>query len=288
MIPSQLREALSAPRVREFAFGNEDFEALRKLVKELTGINLSDQKRELVYGRLARRLRALHLRSFAEYRDLLAGDGGKEIGEFCNAITTNLTSFFRESHHFDYLREQVLLPRINDRAASRRVRIWSAGCSTGEEPYSLAMTILETVPDLRSWDIKILATDLDSDVLSRAQRGVYAADRVRNMGAQRLTRFFVERRGRDGPCYEVAPDLMSLITFKQLNLMHPLPMKGPLDVIFCRNVVIYFDKDTQRELFARVAHLQRPGNLLFLGHSESLFKVSESYSPIGKTIYRRC
>jgi chemotaxis protein methyltransferase CheR len=288
MIPSQLREALSAPRVREFAFGNEDFEALRKLVKELTGINLSDQKRELVYGRLARRLRALHLRSFAEYRDLLAGDGGREIGEFCNAITTNLTSFFRESHHFDYLREQVLLPRINDRAASRRVRIWSAGCSTGEEPYSLAMTILETVPDLRTWDIKILATDLDSDVLSRAQRGIYAADRVRNMGAQRLTRFFVERRGRDGPCYEVAPDLMSLITFKQLNLMHPLPMKGPLDVIFCRNVVIYFDKDTQRELFARVAHLQRPGNLLFLGHSESLFKVSESYSPIGKTIYRRC
>jgi chemotaxis protein methyltransferase CheR len=288
MIPSQLREALSAPRVREFAFGNEDFEALRKLVKELTGINLSDQKRELVYGRLARRLRALHLRSFADYRDLLASDGGKEIAEFCNAITTNLTSFFRESHHFDYLREQVLLPRLNDRSASRRLRIWSAGCSTGEEPYSLAMTILESIPDLRTWDIKILATDLDSDVLSRARRGVYAADRVRNLGAQRLTRFFVERRGRDGPCYEVAPDLVSLITFKQLNLMHPLPMKGPLDAIFCRNVVIYFDKDTQRELFARVAHLQRPGNLLFLGHSESLFKVSESYSPIGKTIYRRC
>jgi chemotaxis protein methyltransferase CheR len=288
MIPSQLREALSVPRVREFAFGNEDFEALRKLVKELTGINLSDQKRELVYGRLARRLRALHLRSFVEYRDLLASDGGKEISEFCNAITTNLTSFFRESHHFDYLREQVLQARLNDRNAPRRLRIWSAGCSTGEEPYSLAMTILESIPDLRTWDIKILATDLDSDVLGRAQRGVYAADRVRALGPQRVTQFFAERRGRDGPCYEVKPDLMSLITFKQLNLMHPLPMKGPLDVVFCRNVVIYFDKDTQRELFARVSRLQRPGNLLFLGHSESLFKVSESYSPIGKTIYRRC
>jgi chemotaxis protein methyltransferase CheR len=289
MLPSQLREALSATtRVREFAFGNEDFEALRKLVKELTGINLSDQKRELVYGRLARRLRALHLRSFAEYRDLLASDGGKEIAEFCNAITTNLTSFFRESHHFDYLRDHVLLPRAAERGASRRLRIWSAGCSTGEEPYSLAMTILENVPDLRSWDIKILATDLDSDVLGRAQRGVYAADRVRPLGPQRLSRFFVERRGRDGPAYEVTPELMSLITFKQLNLMHSLPMKGPLDVIFCRNVVIYFDKDTQRELFARVAYLQRPGDLLFLGHSESLFKVSESYSPIGKTVYRRC
>ena len=287
MIPTQLRDALAAPRQREFVFSNEDFEALRRLVKELTGINLTDQKRELVYGRLARRLRALHLRTFAEYRDLLAGDGGKEISEFCNAITTNLTSFFRESHHFDYLREHVLQARAAARTGSRRLRIWSAGCSTGEEPYSLAMTVLEAIPDLRTWDIKILATDLDSDVLAKAQRGIYAPDRVRPLGPQRLSRFFVERRGKDGPVYEVAPDLTSLITFRQLNLMHSLPMKGPLDVIFCRNVVIYFDKDTQRELFARVSHLQRPGDLLFLGHSESLFKVSESYTPIGKTIYRR-
>ena len=288
MISNQLREALSAPRVREFAFSDADFEALRRLVKDLTGINLSDQKRELVYGRLARRLRALHLRTFAQYRDLLDSDGGQEIGELCNAITTNLTSFFRESHHFDYLREHVLQARAAQRNATRRMRIWSAGCSTGEEPYSLAISVMEALPDLRTWDIKILATDLDSDVLSRAQRGIYTADRVRNLGPQRLSRFFVERRGRDGPCYEVIPELMSLITFRQLNLMHPLPMKGPLDVIFCRNVVIYFDKDTQRQLFARVAHLQRPGDLLFLGHSESLFKVSESYNPIGKTIYRRC
>jgi chemotaxis protein methyltransferase CheR len=287
MISNQLRDALAAPRVREFVFGNEDFEALRKLVKELTGINLTDQKRELVYGRLARRLRALHLRTFAEYRDLLASDGGREISELCNAITTNLTSFFRESHHFDYLREQVLQPMVANRAAQRRVRIWSAGCSTGEEAYSLAMTVVESFPELRTWDVKILATDLDSDVLAKAQRGVYTADRVRSIGPQRLSRFFVEKRGREGPCYEVSPELTALITFKQLNLMHPLPMKGPLDAIFCRNVVIYFDKDTQRELFARVAQLQRPGNLLFLGHSESLFKVSESYTPIGKTVYRR-
>jgi chemotaxis protein methyltransferase CheR len=287
MISNQLREVLSAPRVREFAFSDEDFEALRKLVKELTGINLTDQKRELVYGRLARRLRALHLRTFAEYRDRLHSDGSQEIGELCNAITTNLTSFFRESHHFDYLREHVLQPRAAERSPLRRIRIWSAGCSSGEEPYSIAMTVMEAVPDLRYWDIKILATDLDSDVLARAQRGVYAADRVLALSPQRLSRFFRERRGRDGTCYQVVPELMSLITFKQLNLMHHLPMKGPLDVIFCRNVVIYFDKDTQRELFARVAHLQRPRDLLFLGHSETLFKVSESYNPIGKTIYRR-
>lgn len=288
MIPTQLRDALAAPRAREFDFGDEDFDALRKLVKDLTGINLSDQKRELVYGRLARRLRALHLRTFAEYRELLASDGGREMGEFCNAITTNLTSFFRESHHFDHLREQVLQPLLANRGGARRVRIWSAGCSTGEEPYSIAMTVLESLPDPRGWDIKILATDLDSDVLAKAQRGAYAADRMRSMNPQRLQRFFVESRGRDGPGYQVTQELQSLITFKQLNLMHALPMKGPLDVIFCRNVVIYFDKDTQRELFARVAHLQRPGDLLFLGHSESLFKVSESYTPIGKTIYRRC
>jgi chemotaxis protein methyltransferase CheR len=288
MISDQLRDALAAPRAREFEFGDQDFDALRKLVKDLTGINLSDQKRELVYGRLARRLRALHLRTFAEYRELLASDGGVEISEFCNAITTNLTSFFRESHHFDHLREHVLQPLVASRGGSRRVRIWSAGCSTGEEPYSIAMTVLETLPDLRTWDVKILATDLDSDVLARAQRGVYAGDRMRNMNPKRLERFFLESRGRDGPSYQATQELQSLITFKQLNLMHALPMKGPLDVIFCRNVVIYFDKDTQRELFARVARLQRPRDLLFLGHSESLFKVSESYTPIGKTIYRRC
>ena len=195
MISNQLREALSAPRAREFEFGNEDFEALRKLVKEITGINLSDQKRELVYGRLARRLRVLHLRTFAEYRDLLASDGGREIGEFCNAITTNLTSFFRESHHFEYLRDQVLQPMVANRVASRRVRIWSAGCSTGEEAYSLAMTVIEAIPDLRTWDVKILATDLDSDVLAKAQRGIYAAERVRAIGPQRISRFFAERRG---------------------------------------------------------------------------------------------
>jgi chemotaxis protein methyltransferase CheR len=281
-----LHDTQTMSRLREFEFGNDDFEALRKLVKQLTGINLSDQKRELVYGRLARRLRALQLRSFAEYRDVLAQDGGREIAQFCNAITTNLTAFFREPHHFDYLRDHVLAPMVASGTA-RRLRIWSAGCSTGEEPYSLAMTVLEALPDLRRWDVRILATDLDSDVLERGRRGVYTEERFKNMTLQRRSRFFTEHRGRDGSSYEATPELKSLITFKQLNLMGPLPMRGPLDAIFCRNVVIYFDKDTQRDLFARVAQLQRPGNLLFLGHSESLFKVSDDYALIGKTVYRR-
>jgi chemotaxis protein methyltransferase CheR len=287
LIPNFLRDTVTVNRLREFAFGNEDFEALRTLVKQLTGINLSDQKRELVYGRLARRLRALQLRSFAEYRELLASDGGREIVELCNAITTNLTAFFREPHHFEYLREHVLKPLAADSTASRRLRIWSAGCSTGEEPYSIAITLLETLQDLRRWDIRILATDLDSDVLQRARRGRYAAERVRGLNPERIARFFTQHEERNELHYQVNPEVAALITFKQLNLMHPLPMKGPLPVIFCRNVIIYFDKDTQRQLFARIAHLQRSGDLLFLGHSESLFKVSEDYALIGRTIHRR-
>jgi chemotaxis protein methyltransferase CheR len=277
---------LQLQRLREFAFGDEDFEALRRLVKQLTGINLTDQKRELVYGRLSRRLRALNLTSFKDYRQVLQEDGD-ELVNFCNAITTNLTSFFRENHHFEYLRDQLLLKHANDPAASRRLRIWSSACSTGEEPYSIAMTVHEALPDLRRWDIRILATDLDSDVLNRAQRGVYAPDRFQGFDPRRLERFFTPTEDKRGSAHCVNAEVAALITFKQLNLMHQLPMKGPLDVIFCRNVVIYFDKDTQRELFGRMARLQRPGDLLFLGHSESLFKVSNDYALIGKTIYRR-
>jgi chemotaxis protein methyltransferase CheR len=276
----------TALRLREFAFGDEDFQALRVLVKSLTGINLSDQKRELVYGRLARRLRTLQLRSFAEYRERLEHDG-QEVAEFCNAITTNLTSFFREPHHFQYLREHMLAPFLAGRGGGRRLRIWSAGCSTGEEPYSIAMTILEMLPEPEGWDIRILATDLDSDVLARAQRGIYPAERTQGLAPARLQRFFSERQEAGGVCHQIAREVAALVTFKQLNLIHSLPMRGPLDAIFCRNVVIYFDKETQRELFARVARLQRPGDLLFLGHSESLFKVCDSYALIGKTIHRR-
>lgn len=272
-------------RLREFSFGEEDFQALRALVKSLTGINLSEQKRELVYGRLTRRLRALQLRTFAEYRERLKSDS-QEVAELCNAITTNLTSFFREPHHFQYLRDHVLAPLAGRRGA-RRLRIWSAGCSTGEEPYSIAMAVLETLPSPAQCDVRILATDLDSEVLQRAHRGVYPAERTANLAPERLQRFFIERQEAGGPCRQVAPEVAALVTFKQLNLIHALPMRGPLDAIFCRNVVIYFDKETQRELFARIARLQRPGDLLFLGHSESLFKVCDSYALIGKTIHRR-
>lgn len=274
-------------RLREFEFGDEDFYALRQLVREVTGINLSEQKRELVYGRLARRLRALNLRSFREYRQRLAQDDGTELVQLCNAITTNLTAFFREAHHFEHLKNEVLAPLVQHPPASRRVRIWSAGCSSGEEAYSLAMSVIEAVPDLERWDIRILATDLDSDVVEKARRGIYTAERLQNLSPERRERFFEPYPAAREPSFRVRPHVARLLTVKQLNLMHPFPMRGPFDAIFCRNVIIYFDKETQRDLVARLSRLQRPGDLLYLGHSETLFKVSTDYELIGRTIYRR-
>jgi chemotaxis protein methyltransferase CheR len=276
---------ISQIREREFELLDADFDALREIIKVRAGIHLSVGKKELVYGRVSRRLRHLRLRSFAEYRRLLESNED-ELVEFCNAMTTNLTSFFRESHHFDYLREHVLEPRLRDPRASRRIRIWSAACSSGEEPYSIAMVVRETLQDLRNWDVRILATDLDTEILARATAGVYPEDRLKGLTRQRMETHFSAVPGRPGH-FAVARELASLITFKQLNLTRHLPMKGPLDAIFCRNVIIYFDKDTQRDLFARIAVLQRCADVLFLGHSESLFKVSDDYVLQQKTIYRR-
>jgi chemotaxis protein methyltransferase CheR len=268
---------------REFAFSVDDFNALRALVHRVTGISLAENKRNLVYGRLSRRLRALRLGSFAAYRQLLESDPeGAEMVEFVNAITTNLTSFFRENHHFEYLREKRLAPLASAKPG-QRFRIWSAGCSTGEEPYSIAMSVCEMVGENPRVDLKVLATDLDSDVLNRAKSGVYSADNVKGISPTLLAKYFEAKQDK----YQVKHAVSRFITFKQLNLMHEMPMRGPLDVIFCRNVVIYFDKDTQRRLFQRYARLQRPGDLLFIGHSESMFKVSDAYSLIGRTIYQR-
>ena len=231
------------------------------------------------------RLRALGVRTFRDYRQIVAGDAEEQV-RMCNAITTNLTAFFREPHHFEHLRDQVL-PAHREQSGQRRLRIWSAGCSSGEEPYSIAITLLEALPELQEWNVRILATDLDSQVLDTAALGKYPADRVKGLTDGRLRRFFTEQKGERTSTYVVRPEVRRLVTFKQLNLMQPLPMPGPLDVIFCRNTVIYFDKDTQRSLFARIAPLQRPGDLLYLGHSESLLSVSDDYESIGRTTYLR-
>ena len=275
-------------RQREFGFTDADFDSLRGLARQLAGISLNESKRELVYGRVSRRLRELGMSAFADYRALLAGpDGGEEIGEFINAVTTNLTAYFREKHHFDYFRDHFLLPRAAEATGNRRIRIWCAAASTGEEPYSIAITVAEAIPDWRRWDVRILATDLDTNVLRHAGAGLYHEDRVRDLPKGLLAKYFTRVADDKAVRYQVKPELQQMIAFRQLNLVKPLPMGGPLDAIFCRNVIIYFDKDTQRDLFSRMAPLQRPNDLLFLGHSETLFKVSDDWKLVGKTVYRR-
>jgi chemotaxis protein methyltransferase CheR len=270
----------------EFELTDSEFKRLRELVHARTGIALSEAKRELVYGRLARRLRKLKLTSFAEYCRLVESAESEELQELTNAITTNLTAFFRENHHFEQLGVETLPQIASRRSAMRRVRLWSAGCSTGEEPYSMAIVLREGLARLPNWDIKLLATDIDSKVVATAAEGVYAADRFKGVSAERVRNWFSQVTGRPGFCAASA-DLKALITFKQLNLLEPWPVKGPFDVIFCRNVVIYFDKATQRRLFDRMADLQEPGGWLFIGHSENLLHVTRRYKLVGRTVYRR-
>ncbi len=273
----------------EFEFSDRDFQRVRRIINEVAGISLADGKRELVYSRLSRRLRQRGLRRFEDYCDLLeTQDDTAELGEFVNALTTNLTSFFREPHHFEFLARELLPALIRERGfGTRRLRVWSAGCSTGEEPYSIAMVLRETLP-ATGWDVKILATDLDSNVLATAGQGIYELGRVKDLPEARLRRWFQKGRGAQAGWVRVAPALRELITFRRLNLMDDWPMRGAFDIVFCRNVVIYFDKPTQRVLFERFADQLVEQGHLFVGHSESLFKVTERFAPLGKTIYQRC
>ena len=254
---------------------------------EHIGISLSDAKRALVYGRLARRLRRLGLDSFDQYCELLQRDGSGELEQFTNALTTNLTAFFREPHHFDYLAATLLPKLMQEKAAHKRLRIWSAGCSTGEEPYSIAMALAETIPRLDLWDVLILATDIDSNVLAKGESGIYAEDRIEGLSANRKRRWFRKGRAGNAGKVRVVPELRQLILFNKLNLVDIWPMRGPFDFIFCRNVVIYFDKATQKVLFDRFARLLGHGSSLFIGQSESLFKVSDCFQLIGKSMYSK-
>lgn len=273
---------------REFEFTDKHFNRVKKLVMDKAGIALSDKKVDLVYGRLARRLRALNINSFDQYLKLLKENTNDELIEFVNSITTNLTSFFREQHHFDFLSNTALKYLLNKRKSEKRLRIWSAGCSTGEEPYSIAMTLMEKIPDINSWDIKILATDIDTNVLNIASEGIYDAQRIEGIDKSRVRKWFLKAKStRKSDLVKVNPKLRELITFKQLNLMNDWPMKGEFDLLFCRNVVIYFNKDTQRVLFDRYANILKEDAYMFLGHSESLYKVSDRFTLLGNTIHRK-
>lgn len=269
---------------REFPMSQANFDKIADIAYRLTGIKLSDHKKNMIYSRISRRIRERQLSCFDDYCKLISLPGNDEITNFVNAITTNLTSFFREEHHFEYLQKTVFPLLLKQNSGNKRIRIWSAGCSTGEEPYTLAICAREKLP-VERWDVKILATDLDTNVVEHGKNGVYDADRIEDLAANRKKKWFLKDRGGDQ--VRVKPELQKLIRFRQLNLLHDWPMQGKFDVIFCRNVVIYFDKETQKKLFARYAKMLNPGGHLFIGHSESLHKVSTEFTSLGQTIYRR-
>lgn len=271
---------------RDFIMYDDDFEYLRKLAYEFTGIVLADHKKDMVYSRLARRLRLLGLETFSQYCQVLEKNNSQEHSEFINAITTNLTAFFREGHHFEYLRTVALPELIKAHSGSYKLRVWSCASSTGEEPYSIAMTIAEShVP--RQWDVKILATDLDSNVLQRGKEAIYGYDRVEGLGEERVKKFFLHDTSGTSQRVRVKPVLRDMISFKRLNLLEKWPMKMSYDIVFCRNVVIYFNKETQRKLFDNIANIMPMGGFLFIGHSESLSNICDRFELVGRTIYRK-
>lgn len=271
--------------------GAAEFEALRALIYELTGISLNDSKRSLVEARLARRLRSLGMASYAEYCEFVRSDevDDDEVRELINCVTTNKTDFFREPHHFEFLRSTVF-PELEQRAARgapKRVRLWSAACSSGEEPYTLAMTALEHFGG-KGWQIEILATDIDTDVLARAKAGVYPAERAETIPGERLRRFFLRGKGEWVGHYKVRPELSQCVTFRRLNFMDAdWGIDTKFDAIFCRNVVIYFDRRTQEALFRRMHALLDERAYLMIGHSESLSFLSNLFEALAGTVYRK-
>ncbi|MEO8630323.1 MAG: CheR family methyltransferase [Betaproteobacteria bacterium] len=265
---------------REFAFSHDDFEKVRKLIYEKAGISLNEGKHDMVYSRLARRLRVHGLTRFSDYLELLKHGDHEEWEAFTNALTTNLTSFFREEHHFP-----ILAQHLKALGKDRPLRIWCCAASTGEEPYSIAMTAVEAF-DSFTPPVSILATDLDTHVLRNGEAGAYAVDRIERMDPRRVKRFFLKGSGSRIGEVRVRPELQRLINFKRLNLLESSwAVHGPLDAIMCRNVMIYFDKETQARILKRFAPLLAPNGLLFVGHSESLFHVSDIFRLKGKTVY---
>ncbi len=256
------------------------------MVYNVSGIHLSEVKQDMVYSRLAKRLRALNFKSFKEYCQYLESNFDKEVGNTINSITTNLTHFFREVHHFDTIKNTIVPELVRTQPRGKRIRIWSAGCSTGEEPYSTAMSLVDSIPNISQWDVEILATDLDTNVVEHCKAGVYEKRRIEPIDERNVKRWFKPIEGKRERVI-IDDELKKYITFKHLNLMDKWSFAGPFDIIFCRNVVIYFDKPTQQKLFARYHEMLAPGGYLFLGHSEQLGAYQKYFDVLGKTTFRK-
>ncbi len=267
----------------EYRLTGEDIKRISLRCQTAFGIELGESKRQMIYSRLSRRLRALGMTTFTDYLDFLeTPDGVPEAVHFSNALTTNLTSFFRESHHFDHFEREV---KTQGREASRRLRIWSAGCSTGEEPYSIAMILAANAEALTGRDRRILASDLDTEVLRTASKGVYPAERLRTLPARFRTAQFLSPPADDSQ--QITEAVRALVVFRSLNLIGPWPFKGAFDMIFCRNVLIYFSPEMRDRIIDRFAELLVPGGILYLGHSESILGTHPKLMAEGHTIYRR-
>lgn len=271
----------------EIPLSDKEFNRVKKRVYDIAGISLSEAKRTLVMSRLTKIVKSHGLSSFSDYLDFLDTKKSDQLDQdFVNALTTNLTRFFREDHHFDHLAEQVghliaTKPRVNPNGKPR-LRIWSAGCSTGQEPYTIALSLLQKYPELKRWDFRILATDIDTNVLNRAASGTYPESELTGLSRERAAIF--DRPG-DGTI-RIPQTAREIISFKLLNLMENWPIKGPFDAIFCRNVVIYFDKTTQARIFNRLGDILAPDGYLYVGHSENAAYSDSPFKLVGKTIYQ--
>ncbi len=273
-----------------FEMSSAEFRGLRKLIKDHCGINLTEGKETLVKARLGRRLRELRLQTFSQYLKLLSTPQGvSEFPALLDAISTNVTSFFRQPEHFRYIRKEILPPLVaRSEGGSKRLRIWSAGCSSGMEPYSVGIHLWEGIPSLGSWDAKILATDIADSVLERAARAQYSDKDIGEIPPKIKSRYFRSARSSaGGSCNEVIPKVRELMTFRKLNLMRDWPMSGPFEVILCRNVMIYFDRPTQEQLVQRYRDLLTPTGTLFIGHSESLTGLNHGLKMVGPATYVR-
>ncbi len=271
---------------REFLYTWDHFNFLRNKSIEYSGIVIDDSQYDAFYSLLARRVRALGMKTFDEYCKLLEVKPDWEFNEFINALTSPMSAFFGEPYHFDFLRQNIIPALLKRNRATQSIRTWSIGCSTGEEPYSIAMTLMDNVP--KHWDVEVFASDLDTHDLALAVRGIYALERTTGVGEEQLKRWFKKGVGDRHKQVKVKDELQQIVRFKQLNLKEEWPVVGHFDFIFCRNVLLYFDEQTKWDIAKKLADIMPDQSCLFLGNDETMPPLVEDFESVGNTIYKCC